>query len=226
MRALVIDDERSLAAGLRLGLEVEGFTVDVVYNGDDGLEHARRQGYDVIVLDIMLPGLDGYAVCKRLRAEHIWTPILMLTARDGERDELVGLGAGADDYLTKPFSYAVLIARIKALLRRGTPQSARVLTLGDLRVDPAAGRVWRGDTEVRLTARELAVLEFLLRRRGQLVTKQQILDQIWGPGFEGDANIVEVYIRHLRNKLDRPFGRENIETHRGAGYRLLERDDH
>jgi DNA-binding response OmpR family regulator len=224
VHALVIDDERSLAAGLRAGLEIEGFTVDVAYDGNDGVTCARRRTYQVIVLDIMLPGLDGYAVCKLLRAENNWTPILMLTARSGEHDQLTGLDAGADDYLTKPFSYAVLVARIRALLRRGTPQNARVLTLGDLRVDPAAGRVWRGDTEIRLTARELAVLEFLLRKRGVLVTKQEILDQLWGSDFEGDANIVEVYIRRLRNKLDRPFGRENIETHRGAGYRLLERD--
>jgi DNA-binding response OmpR family regulator len=227
MYALVIDDERSLAAGLRSGLEIEGFYVDVAYNGVDGLRRAREYPYDIIVLDVMLPGVDGYAVCEALRAEGIWTPVLMLPARDAERDELAGLDAGADDYLTKPFSYQVLVARIRALLRRGSHQRATVLELGDLRLDPAARRVWRGDAEVRLTVRELAVLEYLLRRAGEVLSKQEILDEVWGPDFEGDSNIVEVYVRHLRTKLDRPFGRATIETLRGAGYRLVDdRSDH
>jgi DNA-binding response OmpR family regulator len=223
MHALVIDDERSMAAGLAAGLEIEGFDVDIAYNGVDGLCRARDRSYDIIVLDVMLPGLDGYSVCKALRADQIWTPILMLTARDAERDELTGLDAGADDYLTKPFSYAVLVARMRALLRRGSQPRDAMLELGDLRLDPAAKRIWRGDTEVTLTVRELAVLEFLLRREGGLASKQEILDHVWGLDFEGDSNIVEVYVRHLRNKVDRPFGRETIETHRGAGYRLVDR---
>ncbi|MBA2324555.1 MAG: response regulator transcription factor [Pseudonocardiales bacterium] len=224
MRTLVIDDERSLAAGLRAGLEFEGFMVDVAYNGLDGLARARQHSYDIILLDVMLPGLDGYTLCQTLRAEQIWTPILMLTARDTQRDECTGLDVGADDYLTKPFSYQVLVARMRALLRRGPRRSpASLLELGDLRLDPAAKRVWRGGTEVRLTAREFAVCEFLLRRAGAVASKQEILDHVWGPDFEGDPNIVEVYIGHLRTKLDRPFGQETIETHRGAGYRLVER---
>ncbi|HTK64378.1 MAG TPA: response regulator transcription factor [Pseudonocardia sp.] len=224
MHALVIDDERSLAAGLAAGLEIEGFDVDIAYSGLEGLRRARERSYDIILLDVMLPGIDGYTVCRTLRAEHIWTPILMLTARDAELDELTGLDVGADDYLTKPFSYAVLVARMGALLRRGPGQQREtVLELGDLRLDPAAKRIWRGDTEISLTARELAVLEFLLRRAGEVVSKQQMLDHVWGIDFEGDTNIVEVYIRHLRNKVDRPFGRETIETYRGAGYRLVDR---
>jgi DNA-binding response OmpR family regulator len=223
MRTLVIDDERSMAAGLRAGLEIEGFTVDIAYDGVDGLWLARENSYDIILLDVMLPGLDGYAVCQALRAAEVWTPILMLTALDAERDELTGLNVGADDYLIKPFSYQVLVARMRALLRRGAPQRPVILELDDLRLDPAAKRVWRGDTEIQLTARELVVLEFLMRRGGDVVSKRQILDQVWGDDFEGDSNIVEVYIRHLRNKLDRPFGRNTIETYRGAGYRLVER---
>jgi DNA-binding response OmpR family regulator len=220
MRTLVIDDERSMAAGLRAGLEIEGFTVDIAYDGVDGLWLARENSYDIILLDVMLPGLDGYAVCQALRAAEVWTPILMLTARDAERDELTGLNVGADDYLIKPFSYQVLVARMRALLRRGAPQRPAILELDDLRLDPAAKRVWRGDTEIQLTARELVVLEFLMRRGGDVVSKRQILDQVWGDDFEGDSNIVEVYVRHLRNKLDRPFGRDAVRTERGAGYRL------
>jgi DNA-binding response OmpR family regulator len=224
MHALVIDDERSMAAGLAAGLEIEGFDVDVAYNGVDGLNRAREGSYDIIVLDVMLPGMTGYAVCQALRAEQIWTPVLMLTARDAERDELTGLAAGADDYLTKPFSHAVLIARMRALLRRGPPQPREaILQLGSLRLDQAAKRVWRGDIEVRLTVREVAVLEFMLRRAGEVVSKQEILDHVWGLDFEGDSNIVEVYVGHLRNKVDRPFERETIETVRGAGYRLVDR---
>ena len=224
MHALVIDDERSMAAGLAAGLEIEGFDVDISHDGLDGLRRARERRYDIILLDVMLPGLDGHSVCKALRAAEIWTPVLMLTARDTEHDEVRGLDVGADDYLTKPFSYTVLIARMRALLRRGSQQQrGAVLELGDLRLDPAAKRIWRGDTEVTLTARELAVLEFLLRRAGEVLSKQQILDHIWGLDFEGDTNIVEVYVGHLRNKIDRPFGRETIETYRGAGYRLVDR---
>jgi DNA-binding response OmpR family regulator len=220
VRVLVVDDERGLAAGLRKGLEAEGFAVDVAHTGTDGLWMAREHPYDAVVLDIMLPGLNGYEVCRRLRDEGVWTPILMLTAKEGEWDQVEALDTGADDYLTKPFSYPVLVARLRALVRRGSPERPAVLEAGDLRLDPAARRAWRGDVELDLTAREVALLDFLLRNRGDVVSKRQILDHVWDDEFEGDPNIVEVYIGHLRNKLDRPFGRAAIETLRGAGYRL------
>jgi DNA-binding response OmpR family regulator len=221
MRVLVVEDERRLAAGLRNGLVAEGFAVDVALDGTDGLWLARERPYDVIVLDIMLPGVNGYRLCSILRREEVWTPILMLTAKEGEWDEVEALDNGADDYLAKPFSYAVLLARLRALLRRGARERPAVLEAGDLRLDPAAKQAWRGEVEVVLTARELALLEFLLRRRGEAVSKREILDHVWDDDFEGDSNIVEVYVRHLRNKLDRPFGRAAIRTVRGSGYRLL-----
>jgi two-component system, OmpR family, response regulator len=220
MRVLVVEDEQRLAAGLRIGLEAEGFAVDVAATGTDALWYATENAYDAIVLDIMLPGLNGYRVCETLRSKEIWTPILMLTAKNGEWDEVEALDTGADDYLTKPFSYAVLLARLRALMRRGTPERPTMLRAGDLCLDPAAKRVWRGDEEVELTARELALLEFMLRRQGEMLSKRDILAHVWDFDFDGDPNIVEVYIRHLRNKLDRPFGRNAIETQRGAGYRL------
>jgi DNA-binding response OmpR family regulator len=220
MRVLVVEDEKRLAAGLRTGLEAEGFAVDVALDGTDGLWMAREHSYDAIVLDIMLPGVNGYRVCTTLREEGIWTPILMLTAKVGEWDEVEALDTGADDYLTKPFSYAILVARLRALMRRGAAERPAVLEAGDLRLDPAAKRAWRAEVELDLTARELALLEFLLRRKGDVVSKRDILAHVWDYDFEGDPNIVEVYIRHLRNKLDRPFGRASIVTMRGAGYRL------
>ena len=220
MRVLVVEDEARLADGLRVGLEAEGFAVDVALNGTEGLWMARENAYDAIVLDIMLPGTNGYRVCASLRAGGVWTPILMLTAKEGEWDEVEALDTGADDYLTKPFSYAVLVARLRALLRRGSGARPTVLEAGDLRLDPAARRAWRADVEVDLTAREMSLLEFLLRRRGEVVSKREILDHVWDEDFEGDPNIVEVYVRHLRNKLDLPFQREAIETVRGSGYRL------
>ena len=220
MRVLVVEDERRLADGLRAGLVAEGFAVDVAYNGTDGLWRAREHGYDAIVLDIMLPGVNGYRVCETLRREQVWTPILMLTAKDGEWDEVEALDTGADDYLTKPFSYSVLLARLRALVRRGQQPRPAVLAAGDLRLDPAARRVFRGAVEIPLTAREFALADLLMRSAGVVVSKRDILDRVWDEDFEGDPNIVEVYIRHLRNKLDRPFGRGAIETIRGAGYRL------
>ena len=220
MRVLVVEDEKRLAAGLRKGLEAEGFAVDVALDGTDGLWMATEHPYDVIVLDIMLPGINGYKVCEALREADNWTPILMLTAKDGELDEAEALDTGADDFLTKPFSYVVLVARLRALLRRGGRERPTVLEAGDLRLDPAARKVWRGEDEIDLTAREISLLEFFLRRRGEVVSKREILDHVWDYDFEGDPNIVEVYVRHLRNKLDRPFDREAIETIRGAGYRL------
>jgi DNA-binding response OmpR family regulator len=220
MRVLVVEDEKRLAAALRKGLEADGFAVDVTLDGTDGLWMAREHAYDAIVLDLMLPGVNGYKVCATLREEGVWTPILMLTAKQGEWDEVEALDTGADDFLTKPFSHAVLVARLRALLRRGARERPVILAAGDLRLDPAAKQVWRGETEVECTARELALLEFLLRHAGQVVSKREILDHVWDYDFEGDPNIVEVYVRHLRNKLDRPFGRNAIETVRGSGYRL------
>ncbi|HKE52558.1 MAG TPA: response regulator transcription factor [Actinomycetes bacterium] len=220
MRVLVIEDEARLAAGLRRGLAAEGFAVDVALNGVDGLWLARENPYDVIVLDIMLPGINGYKICQTLRTDGVWTPILMLTAKDGEWDEVEALDTGADDYLIKPFSFAVLVARLRSLLRRGAPERPAVLVAGDLRLDPATKQVWRGSDLLDLTAREFALLEFLLRRRGAVVSKREILAHVWSDDFEGDPNIIEVYVGHLRNKLDRPYGRSAIETVRGLGYRL------
>jgi two-component system, OmpR family, response regulator len=220
VRVLVVEDEKRLAAGLKKGLEAEGFATDVALNGTDGLWMAREHSFDAIVLDIMLPGINGYRVCATLREEGIWTPILMLTAKDGEFDQAEALDTGADDYVTKPFSHVVLVARLRALIRRGAGERPAVLEAGDLRFDPGARRTWRGDTDVELTAREMALLEFLLRRKGDVVSKTDIVEHVWDYDFEGDLNIVEVYVRHLRNKLDRPFGRTAIETVRGAGYRL------
>ncbi|GAA0537535.1 response regulator transcription factor [Paractinoplanes ferrugineus] len=220
MRVLVVDDEKRLARSLRAGLVAEGFAVDVAHDGVDGLWLARENRYDVIVLDLMLPGVNGYQVCATLRAEKDWTPILMLTAKDGEWDQVEGLDTGADDYLTKPYSFPVLLARLRAIARRGARERPTQLEAGDLRLDPAARRVWRGDTEIELTAREFSLLDFLARHRDDVVSKRQILDAVWDADFDGDPNIVEVYVRHLRNKIDRPFGREAIRTVRGAGYRL------
>ena len=220
MRVLIVEDEERLAEGLRKGLEAEGFATDVATNGTDGLWMAREHPYDAIVLDILLPGLNGYRVCAALREEGIWTPILMLTAKDGEFDEAEALDTGADDYVTKPFSYVALIARLRALIRRGAAERPAVLEAGDLRFDPGARRAYRGEVEVPLTAREMALFEFLLRRKDEVVSKTEILDHVWDGAFDGDLNIVEVYVGHLRNKLDRPFSRNAIETVRGAGYRL------
>ena len=220
MRVLAVEDERRLAAGLRNGLAAEGFAVDVALDGTDGLWMARERSYDALVLDIMLPGINGFRICSTLRAEEDWTPILMLTAKDGELDESEALDTGADDYLTKPFSHVVLVARLRALMRRGAQARPAVLAAGDLRLDPASRQCWRGDTEVVLTQREASVLEYLLRHAGQVRSKRDILDHVWDDDFEGDPNIVEVYVRHLRRKLDEPFGRETIQTVRGAGYRL------
>ena len=220
VRVLVVEDEEGLAEGLRKGLEAEGFATDVAVNGTDGLWMAREHPYDAIVLDIMLPGLNGYRVCAMLREEGVWTPILMLTAKDGEFDEAEALDTGADDYVTKPFSYVALVARIRALIRRGAAERPAILQAGDLRFDPGTRQAFRGDAELSLTAREAALLEFLLRRAGEVVSKTDIVDHVWEGQFDGSLNIVEVYIGHLRNKLDRPFRRLTIQTVRGAGYRL------
>lgn len=220
MRVLVVEDDERLAAGLHKGFVAEGFAADVVHNGTDGLWMARDHPYDAIVLDIMLPRLNGFKICETLRHEKIWTPILMLTAKDGEWDQVEALDSGADDYLTKPFSYAVLLAHVRALMRRGAQERPAVLAAGDLSLDPATKRATRGDVEVALTARELSLLECLMRRAGEVISKLEILEHVWDYEFDGDPNIVEVYVGHLRNKLDRPFDRESIETIRGVGYRL------
>ncbi|HWL65972.1 MAG TPA: response regulator transcription factor [Actinomycetota bacterium] len=220
MRILVVEDEKGLAAGLKKGLEAEGFAVDVALDGTDGLWMAREQSYDAIVLDIMLPGVNGFRICSTLRDEGNWTPIMMLTAKDGELDHTEALDSGADDYLTKPFSYPVLVAHIRALLRRGRGERPTVLEAGDLKLDPAARRCWRGEEEIELTAREFSLLESLFRRKGDVVSKREIMEHVWDFDFEGDPNIVEVYIRHLRDKIDRRFDRASIQTVRGFGYRL------
>ena len=222
MKLLIVEDDRKIAAVVKRGLEAEGYTVEVAFDGPDGLWLATESSFDLIVLDIMLPGRNGFQVCADLRAAGNWTPILMLTAKDGDLDEAEALDAGADDYLTKPFSFPVLVARVRSLLRRSTGRGTPVpVDIGDLRIDPRARRVWRGPNEVSLTARQFDVLEFLVRRAGQVLSKQRILDGVWQFDFEGDINIVEVYIRRLRAAIDEPFGRHSIETVRGAGYRIV-----
>jgi DNA-binding response OmpR family regulator len=220
MRALVVEDEVGLADTLRRGLSANGFAVQVVHNGEDAIWAATENAFDVMVLDIMLPKVNGYQVVERLREQGNWTPILMLTAKDGDYDQTDAFDLGADDYLTKPFSFNVLTARLRALIRRGAPERPVVLSAGDLTLDPARRRVQRGEMLVSLTPREFALLEFLFQRRGDVVTKTQILDAVWDPAFEGEPNIIEVYIRYLRRKIDIPFERNAIQTVRGMGYRL------
>ncbi|HEV7756552.1 MAG TPA: response regulator transcription factor [Mycobacteriales bacterium] len=220
MRLLVVEDEVRLARALREGLQADGFAVDVAHTGPAGLDLARSGEYDAVVLDVMLPGLSGYRVVESLRAEGNWVPILLLSAKDGEYDQADGLDVGADDYLTKPFSYVVLVARLRALLRRGVRARPVVLAAGDLRLDPASRRVSRGGAEVTLTGREFALLEYLLRHLDRVVSKTEILDHVWDAAEDIDPNTVEVYIGYLRRKVDAPFGRRSLETVRGAGYRL------
>jgi DNA-binding response OmpR family regulator len=220
VRVLVVDDEAPLAEIVRSGLVAEGFAVDVEGTGVDALWAATENSYDAIVLDIMLPGLSGYEVCRQLREREVWTPILMLTAKDGEYDQADALDLGADDYLTKPFSFVILVARLRALVRRGAPARPVVLTAGDLAVDSARRRVSRGGQQIKVTAREFALLEFLMRHRGDVVSRTEIVENVWDANFDGESNIVEVYIGYLRRKIDQPFGRTAIQTERGMGYRL------
>ncbi len=220
MRVLVVEDEPRLARALQKGLRAEGFAVDLAHDGATGLGSARAGGYDAVVLDVMLPRLSGYEVVRTLRREQNWVPVLMLSAKDGEHDQADGLDVGADDYLTKPFSYLVLVARLRALLRRGAPERPPVLTAGDLRLDPAARRAWRAEVEIELTAREFSLLEYLLRHAGDVVARYELLEHVWESYGPSDANVVEVYIGYLRRKIDVPFGRKAVTTVRGVGYRL------
>jgi DNA-binding response OmpR family regulator len=220
MRVLMVEDEIRLADTVRRGLTDAGFVVELVHDGQDAVWAATEHSYDVIVLDIMLPKLNGYKVLEQLRERGVWTPVLMLTAKDGEYDQTDAFDLGADDYLTKPFSFLVLIARLRALIRRGGPERPVVLTAGDLVLDPARRRVERAGQEIALTPREYGLLEYLMRHRGDTVSKPEILANVWDPAFDGDPNVVEVYIRYLRLKIDTPFTRRSIETIRGMGYRL------
>jgi DNA-binding response OmpR family regulator len=217
MRVLVVEDEERLATALQRGLQAEGFAVDIAADGPTGLDAARHGGYDAMILDVMLPGLSGYRVVRALRAEQVWLPVLMLSAKDGEHDQADGLDCGADDYLTKPFSFVVLLARLRALLRRGAPRRPAVLTVGDLALDPARRRVTVGGDEVVLTLREYGLLQYLMRRAGDVVSKTELLDHVWDASEETAPNAVEVYIGYLRRKV----GRDMVETVRGAGYRLV-----
>ncbi len=220
MRVLVVEDEPRMASVLERALREEGAAVDVTGNGEDALWMAASTPYEAIVLDVMLPGLDGFAVCARLRAQEVWTPVLMLTARDAVDDRVTGLDAGADDYLLKPFAVDELLARLRALVRRGAQARPAVLEAGALRLDPAAGRAWCGDTELDLSAKEFAMLEAFMRRPGELLTRETLLGLLWDHAYENKSNVVDVYVRYLREKVDRPFGRSSLVTVRGRGYRL------
>ena len=220
MRVLIVEDEIKMASLIRRGLRGEGLAADVAIKGEDALWMAGSTGYDVIVLDVMLPGIDGFETCRRLRQEGVWAPVLMLTARDAIDDRVAGLDGGADDYLTKPFSFAELLARLRALARRGPVERPTVLEVGDLRLDPAARRVWRGDSEVSLSAKEFQLLETFMRHPGEVLSRYQLLEHAWDYDYENRSNIVDVYVRYLRDKIDRPFGVNQLETVRGAGHRL------
>ena len=222
MRVLLVEDEVRLAETIRRGLQAEEISVDCAFDGEEGLFKAQEGSYDAIVLDIMLPGRNGYEVCQKLREAAVWTPILMLTARHGESDEARALNIGADDFLSKPFSYLVLVARLRALVRRGSGPRPTAIRVDDLELDPARRTCVRAGNAIGLTAREFALLEFFMRRPGAVLSKQHILDHVWGVDFEGDDNIVEVYVGYLRRKIDGPFGRRPLQTVRGVGYRLLQ----
>ena len=220
MRVLVVEDDLRMAGLIRRGLSEDGLLVDLAPNGDEALWRAASTEYDAIVLDVMLPGDDGFEVCRRLRAAGVWSPVLMLTARAAVEDRVTGLDAGADDYLMKPFSFAELLARLRALARRAPQERPTVLEVGDLRLDPATRTVWRGDAEVTLSTKEFALLEAFMRRPGQILSRLDLLEHAWDYAYENRSNVVDVYIRYLRDKIDRPFARESLETVRGVGYRL------
>jgi two-component system OmpR family response regulator len=220
MNVLVVEDEVKMAALIRRGLKEQGLTVDVAGSGEEGLGMARSSSYDAVVLDVILPGIDGFETCRQLRQEGIWAPVLMLTARGALEDRVAGLDGGADDYLTKPFSFAELQARLRALVRRGQAERPPLIEVGELRLDPATRQVWRGETEVELSAKEFVLLETFMRSPGHVLTRTQLLDQAWEYDFEHRSNVIEVYVRYLRRKIDLPFGVKSLETVRGAGYRL------
>ncbi|HEY2335734.1 MAG TPA: response regulator transcription factor [Solirubrobacterales bacterium] len=220
MHVLVVEDEVKMAALVRRGLSEQGLTVDVAGTGEDAVGMARSSAYDAIVLDVMLPGIDGFETCRRLRLDGIWSPVLMLTARGALEDRVAGLDGGADDYLTKPFSFAELLARLRALARRGQSERPSIVEVGELRLDPATHQAWRGEVEIELSAKEFALLEAFMRRSGHVLSRSQLLDQAWEYDFEHRSNVVEVYVRYLRRKIDMPFGITSLETVRGAGYRL------
>jgi two-component system OmpR family response regulator len=226
MRVLVVEDEVKMAGLLKRGLEEEGYAVDVLRTGADALWAGAENPYDAIVLDVMLPDLNGFDVCRQLRAAGHWAPVLMLTARTAVADRVAGLDAGADDYMTKPFSFSELFARLRALVRRGAGERPAVLRVSDLAFDPATRRVTRGGVVIELTAKELALLEYFMRRPGEVLTRSRIIDHVWDFGYDGDSNVVDVYVRYLREKIDRPFGRDTIETIRGSGYRLRHEASH
>jgi two-component system OmpR family response regulator len=220
MRILVVEDEPKMAALVRRGLIEEGHAADIAGRGEDAIWMSEAHPYDAIVLDVMLPGMSGYDACRRLRSAGVWTPVLMLTARDAVEERVAGLDAGADDYLTKPFSLVELFARLRALIRRGDVERPTELVVGDLRLDPASRRAWRGQTEVQLSPKEFALLETFMRRPGQVLSRLQLLEHAWDFAYENRSNVIDVYVRYLREKLDRPFARNSLETVRGTGYRL------
>ena len=220
MRVLVVEDEVKMAALLRRGLEEEGMAVDVAVSGEDAMPRAGATDYDAIVLDVMLSGTDGFETCRRMRESGVWAPVLMLTARDAVEDRVAGLDGGADDYLTKPFSFSELLARLRALARRGPVQRPAELAAGGLRMDPATRQVWRGEAEIALSAKEFSLLEVFMRRPGEVLSRFQLLEHAWDYDYENRSNVVDVYVRYLRRKIDEPFGTDTIETIRGAGYRL------
>jgi len=220
MRVLVVEDERKLGELLRRGLGEEGYAADLADRGEEALWMAQAVSYDAIVLDVMLPGADGFEICRRMRGNGVWSPVLMLTARDAVDDRVSGLDAGADDYLAKPFAFEELLARLRALTRRAPAERPPVLEVGDLRLDPAAHKAWRGDHELVLSAKEFSLLELFMRQPGVTLSRTQLLDGAWDMAFESRSNVIDVYVRYLREKIDRPFGRDSIETIRGVGYRL------
>jgi two-component system, OmpR family, response regulator len=225
MRVLVVEDEVKMAGLIRRGLVEEGYAADVASSGEDAIWMAQAHPYDAIVLDVMLPRLSGYETCRTLRNAGVWAPVLMLTARDAVEDRVAGLDVGADDYLTKPFSFAELLARLRALARRGGVERPAELEVGDLRLDPAARRAWRGKVEIQLSPKEFALLETFMRRPGQVLSRLQLLEHAWDFAYENRSNVIDVYVRYLREKVDRPFGASSIETVRGVGYRLLAGDE-
>jgi two-component system OmpR family response regulator len=220
MRVLIVEDDVKLGAAIRRGLQAEGLIADVAVRGEDALWMASSTEFDVVLLDVMLPGIDGFETCRRLRDDGVWTPIIMLTARDAIEDRVLGLDQGADDYLVKPFSLPELLARLRAVARRGPVERPVVLEVGDLRLDPSTRQVWRADTEIALSAKEFALLETFMRHPGEVLSQFQLLEHAWDSEYENRSNVVEVYVRYLREKVDRPFGARSLETVRGVGYRL------